>query len=656
MTLKTVYVSIGFLSGLFLSFYASDLMLWAVAFVLLTCLVSFLLSSTARKIILLAAASFFAALLVFTGYTHTHLTPLEQLSGEMVQFEGRVESIRLKDRSQIIVSGEVNGIKCKAAVYLTNFSGDLCDNVSFAATAESFTSQGLFDERSYYLPDGIFLRLVPEGEITVTTPHSYTVGDRLKLYSRHCSERIREYVSGDESAFLTAMATGDTDYLSDNFRRILNRVGIGHVTSVSGLHVTVAAALILYIFRKLNLAHSVCSLLAYIPVIAYVIFAGGEISAIRSAGMFLIYILSTLFLRRPHSCNTLALCAMIVTLFDPYSAADTSFILSLSGVFGVGVLAPEICKRLNIRSKLLEGLIVSLAACLVVSPALMLYFDEISILSPLMNFALPLCSVALVLTLAFVLLGALPVFSFLPKLAAIALKPVIFLSEKLSSCEFAAIPVLDDKLAIAAVLLTLICLLFLLLMKSPKLKGIFAMTVLAVFLFIYSVGYTSHFGKLKIDVIYSGKEAVCLLHKADECIIIDINNGADLAYYADRVMTRSGVDRLLLAAANKNGESAYSVYSQMFISPDEIYLPENSYIYGGEIPVYSLGEQNTIRFADCTVSLTDGGLHISHKSESISIAYGLSQTGNMTLSLFDGAAIVNGEPVAGEGILTFVLD
>ncbi len=654
MTLKTVYVSAGFLAGLYVCFIANDLVMWSLAFIVLVAVFSFLLGKNIRVKVILTAVSFAAAVLTFVVYTYFRISPLEDFEGESVSFKGKVIAMDESDRGAVTVKGEIDGIPCKAIMYLSGFSGDLCYDVEFSAEAKKLSSDGFFDERATYYPDGIYLRLIPDGTILCDKPTEYGIDDMLRLYSRYCSERIREYVGGDEGDLITAMSTGDDIRMDDSLRRILNRTGIGHVTSVSGLHVSITAAFVLVIFKKLNLRYSLCCLGAMIPVAAYVIFTGGEVSAIRSAIMMSVYILATLSRRRTHPLNTLALCALVMALFNPYVAADASFVLSLSGVFAVSVISPWVNKALNIRSKLGKALALSVSAWLGTMPALMLYFDEVSLLSPIMNLTLPLCSAALILTLIFVILGCNPILSFLPKLAGLLVKPIIHLSSWLSDFEFACIPVFEEYIAVIASFIMLALLVAFLLLKSNKSSLTFAALAIALFFGIYGMTFAKHQSKLNISVIYSGDEAMCVLHKSDECIIIDVNKADGLLWEAEGYLTRNGVDRILLATSNKNGESSYSAYQRFPIDNKLLYLPKDTYIFEPNIPIDYLGEQTVIRFADCDIIISKNGVHITRGGHTYSIAYGLASDADTEISVFDGVAVVNGQIYPEEGIITIV--
>lgn len=657
MPRKTVYISVGFLSGLFLSFYLEmRYITLVIALIGVMALLSIFLKSAVRSRELLISCAALTAILYSQIFTHFRLMPLEALDGETVAVEGVVTESTISDSSRVIIKGNVNGIHCSVSAYISEFSGDVGDSVRFYATAEAFENSALFDERSYYLPDGIYLSVGNISDITVTTPSRATFSTLLRRYSRFCADRLREIIGGDAGDLICAMATGDRTFLSDDVRLAINRSGLGHVIAVSGLHVSVACAFILIVFKKLKISRRIAVIPAGMLVLAFVVFSGLKISAIRAAVMMGVYILSTLFRRRADPLNTLAFCALSISIFNPYVAADSSFILSLSGVFGVSVFASYVNDALGIKSKLGTAFVSALCASISTAPAMMLYFTELSLIAPISNLLLlPLCSAGLVLALVFVLLGCSPLLSLIPKFAGLIMNVVIFACEKISSVHLTYLPLSHTTPIIAAVVMSLIVLGFAAFMKNKR--GVIGLVLAAILVFgcIYSAQVFASKDETKLTVISAGGDCALLLRKNEECIIIDVNGGASLDYELERLCERYGISRLRLATANKNGESAYSRYAGISARPEKLLLPAGSYIFGGNIPYDHLGELTQIEFADCTLVISASGTVIERGDMSISVQNGVAKGGDINISVFDGTLVINGKSHTGDVLIEFKL-
>lgn len=649
MKLKAVYMSVGFLSGLFFAFYMTSggvaAILAAIAAILLLAL--FLRSELRGKIFLLCA---FILLGICYSYAHTSLVvqPLEALDGQTTAFYGEVISASDEDSGQVIIDGRVNGHRCKTVLYLSNFSGDIGDKVSFEGKVSALGSDGLFDAKSYYYPDGIYLQASVSDNLKVTVPESYSITAKLRRYPAYCTDRIREYAKNDIGGLICAMTTGDTSYLSDSARLSLNRSGIGHITAVSGLHVGITCTFVTFLLRKLRLSKRTSALVSIIPITVFVVFSGLKVSAIRAAVMMCIYLFSYTVNRKAHPLNTLSLCALIMALFNPYIIADASFILSLSGVFSVSVFAPYVCKISGIKNKAGMSLITAVCAWIGSLPALALYFNELSLVSVIANLLLvPLGSSVLILTLIFVLFGCPPALSLLIKTAAIAGKIILSSCEWLSSFEFTYIPLLGNELR---VLLAVLAFISIALFFISRKCGIYSVILgICIFFGGYLYKAESLKDKLILETVYDKGNCALLLHKNSECIIIDISNGVKLLDTCEDILLEAGIKSIPIATANKNGESAYTKLTSFAIEPKCLYLPSGTYIYNPDTEYIELHELTVIDFGGARADILSDGVYIDYDGKSIAVSAGIARGSDMSISVFGGATVINGNEVDGSG-------
>lgn len=139
---------------------------------------------------------------------------------------------------------------------------------------------------------------------------------------------------------------------------------------------------------------------------------------LRSAAMLTIVYGAEVFKRRSDTLNSLGLASFLLLAGQPFAVRDSSFLLSFAGVLGIGVFAPVLCSKISesgIKGKFLKYAAAMLCVSVVVFPASFLYFDEVSIISPVANFILiPVCSMALICGFIVVLVGGVGFLSFLP--------------------------------------------------------------------------------------------------------------------------------------------------------------------------------------------------------------------------------------------------
>lgn len=229
---------------------------------------------------------------------------------------------------------------------------------------------------------------------------------------------------------LQALAIGDQAAVPDRVWSALNRTGIGHLLSISGLHITmlaaIAAALASRLWRLRWLAaHSalerwprqrVAAGAAVATAAMYSLLAGWGIPAQRTFWMLAAAALAATLGRAPSVLATLSFAAAIVTVLDPWAPLSAGFWLSFAAVAAIvwamsrgaprALRADRLGPRLRAaaRAMLSAGTGTQIAATLAMVPLSVAFFGSVSVIGPLMNaVAIPL--VAGVLTPA-VLLGA----------------------------------------------------------------------------------------------------------------------------------------------------------------------------------------------------------------------------------------------------------
>ncbi len=217
---------------------------------------------------------------------------------------------------------------------------------------------------------------------------------------------------------LIALAIGDQRAIPSAHWTIFNRTGTTHLNSISGLHVTLVAALfghlLSFCWRRIPAlalrwpAQQAGLLGAAAAALGYAALAGFAIPAQRTAYMLAVTALAMLARRQLAPSRILALALCCVLVLDPWAGMSAGFWLSFCAVgallyIGGGVRA----QALNWRQKLLAWQGVQWAATLASLPIVLLLFQQFSLVSPLAN-ALAIPVVSLVVTPLALLASLLP--------------------------------------------------------------------------------------------------------------------------------------------------------------------------------------------------------------------------------------------------------
>jgi competence protein ComEC len=145
----------------------------------------------------------------------------------------------------------------------------------------------------------------------------------------------------DDAAMLAAMVTGDRTYLTHSLRVGFERTGSFHMLVVSGFHLAIVAACILWVARSLRLPRVPATILTILVSFAYALFTGFATPVQRSLWMVALYLIGRLFYRERGPLNTIGFAALCLLATSPRSLFDASLQMTLLTVIAIaGIAAP----------------------------------------------------------------------------------------------------------------------------------------------------------------------------------------------------------------------------------------------------------------------------------------------------------------------------
>jgi len=271
---------------------------------------------------------------------------------------------------------------------------------------------GGFDYEAWLLEQGVratgYVRpAAGDRRLAAFVPGFKAIVERARALLR---ERILHALSGKPYAgVIVALVIGDQRGIAQSDWEVFNRTGIGHLISISGLHITMVAGLgalaaaflwrrSFFTGRQLPLllpAQKVAALAGAVVALLYVLLAGFGIPAQRTLYMILV-VAAALWCGRMASVSHILCSALgVVVLLDPWALLWPGFWLSFGAVAailyaGTGrVRDPAIGWRASLRTAAHTQYVVTLG----LAPLTMLLFAQVSLASPLANaFAIPLVS------------------------------------------------------------------------------------------------------------------------------------------------------------------------------------------------------------------------------------------------------------------------
>lgn len=244
-------------------------------------------------------------------------------------------------------------------------------------------------------------------------PGFTTVVERCRGWLRG---RIERALRGQPYAgVIIALVIGDQRDIGQADWQIFTRTGIGHLVSISGLHITMVAGLVAALaqllwrrsfFTRLQLplllpAQKVAALAGVAVALVYVLLAGFGVPAQRTLYMIAV-VGAALWSGRIASVSHVLCAALgVVLLLDPWAVLWPGFWLSFGAVavillVSVGRAVPRVEGRIaRWRQALAAACRTQYAVTVGLVPLTLLLFGQISLVSPLANaIAIPLVSFA----------------------------------------------------------------------------------------------------------------------------------------------------------------------------------------------------------------------------------------------------------------------
>ena len=248
-------------------------------------------------------------------------------------------------------------------------------------------------------------------------PQPQRLGPRLEgwPYTLHrlrgeVRDAMAERLRGERfRGVLVALAIGDQDSIAQSDWEVFWRTGVGHLMSISGLHITMlaalAGALAFFVWVRVPAlalripARKAAVVVGVAAAFAYSLMTGYAVPAQRTFVMLATVAACVLADRHGSPSRVLAAAAFAVTAIDPWAVLSAGFWLSFGAVASIFY---AVALRAGVPGRIHAAVVEQLAVTLAMMPMMVALFQQVSLVSPLANaFAIPVVSLVVVpLTIA----------------------------------------------------------------------------------------------------------------------------------------------------------------------------------------------------------------------------------------------------------------
>ncbi|MHC5230267.1 ComEC/Rec2 family competence protein [Brucella sp. LJL56] len=177
---------------------------------------------------------------------------------------------------------------------------------------------------------------------TVSPPDELTaeISQWIAMLRVRVSERIEEVIGGEDGSVASALVAGTRAGISEQTNEDLRKAGLAHILSISGLHMALAAGVVMLTLRSLfalfpafSVRHPVKKYAAFLSLLSctfYLAMSGADVAAQRSYVMIAVMLGALLVDRAAISMRNLAIAAIAMIAISPHEILGPSFQMSFS--------------------------------------------------------------------------------------------------------------------------------------------------------------------------------------------------------------------------------------------------------------------------------------------------------------------------------------
>lgn len=350
------------------------------------------------------------------------------------------------------------------------------DVIEFKSVFKKIVNNNDFNAVDYYSSKNVF--------ITANIDNFNTIGVKkdfnyylIKL-RKYLENSIYKVLSKNEGDIVNSLILGTDNVVDDTYLEKVRSLGLSHIFSISGLHISIIAMFLIYILTLLK-CNKLKYIVAIILVFLYMILIGYSPSISRAVIMFIVTLVGLLINRYSDMLSNVSLAFLFSLIINPYIIYSISFMLTFMAVFSICVTNKPIDNMLSkfIKNKFIKNLssvfFMSLFITLFTLPIVVKYFKSVNLLSPIINvIVVPLVTPIIILGIITIILSSLGL-TILSKCTGLILgllvKFLMFLTNTLNETMLITINFNSGDIFIFILTLFVIITSFMLLYKKKKL-------------------------------------------------------------------------------------------------------------------------------------------------------------------------------------------
>lgn len=494
----------------------------SVLLAIATCLLS-------RKVVLgcILSAAIGATLGFFGAYQVTSASDWAVECGEQVWILEMAEDSSQSEfggKATAVATNE-DGQTCKLQVYFSEENNLFTtEKIRAKASAKSLSASS----KSYSWTRGVAATISVSSYEKISL---YPLTNAVIEARRSAIDNFSKF-AGEDAGILQALVCGYRNTINESGEYDKYKIcGLAHVVAVSGAHLAIVISVFMLFLKRFKLNRKLSIALSVCFVLAYLVFAGIPISAIRSAIMVILSLLAALAKRRTHPINALSLAIIGFIVLDPVSSVSVSLFLSAASTLGIMMFCSLITSWFEINNEKVNNWVgqpcaLTLSSNIATLPFSVALFSQLSTIAIFANIvATPLFSLGCIVGLIAAVLSLFisPLASAFMFVASFCVAPLRIAVELISQVPYAAIALNADVIVMLSLSVALTIILWL---KWPHLKrrGIVLICGILTCILAGTIFISPFLAKDEVIMLDVGQGDAILIRSEGKNVLVDTGN------------------------------------------------------------------------------------------------------------------------------------
>ncbi|SDJ27804.1 Metallo-beta-lactamase superfamily protein [Lachnospiraceae bacterium G41] len=269
------------------------------------------------------------------------------------------------------------------------------------------SNPGEFDMRRFYISKG-YLFSAYSCELLSGDSHKNIIADTSYRISARIGGLIDRSLNPKDAGMMKAILLADKTDLDKETKDLYKDAGAGHLLAISGLHISMFAAITLFFLKKTPLSFKASYIITVFILFLYGYLIGFSASALRATVMFAILCIGKMFNKSYDSLNSMAVALLVTIMIKPLYVLQNGFLMSYLAIISIAVVLPIFAVIGKKAKGVISTLSISTSVTMTTLPVVVNSYYKIPLYAPLINIVLvPGMTVLLMLGISCICLRAI---------------------------------------------------------------------------------------------------------------------------------------------------------------------------------------------------------------------------------------------------------